>query len=182
MVSGGMTCVKYLLFCFNLLFAVNETLHFTNTNEIRLFSDIWHCFKHCWHYHTHSLLSLLRVCLSKCSISPSGDYYYRSHNICGSFLRMLWRSERKPLHDHDSEFCSFEWFTKLQLIFNLFQFALLILIIITMELAAAVTGYMRRAEMSVMLQDRVNVTMQEYPTHPGTRKSWDIMQHEVSHK
>lgn len=31
-----------------------------------------------------------------------------------------------------------------------------------------------------MLTDRVNVTMQEYPTHPGTQKSWDIMQHEVS--
>lgn len=49
-----------------------------------------------------------------------------------------------------------------------------------MEVAAAVTGYMRRAEMNEMLENRVNITMQEYPTHPGTRKSWDIMQHEVS--
>lgn len=61
-----------------------------------------------------------------------------------------------------------------------FQFALLVVIIITTEIAAAVTSYLRRAEMQDMLHERVNITMQEYPTHPGTQKSWDIMQHEVS--
>jgi len=56
----------------------------------------------------------------------------------------------------------------------------LLLLIFALELGAGITGYMMRGEVSDMLQNRLNGTLQVYNTNEDVRRSWDIMQHDVS--
>lgn len=59
------------------------------------------------------------------------------------------------------------------------QFAALLLIIFTIELAAGLAGYARRSDVEEMLENRLNKSMQEYYSKRDVEKSWNIMQHEV---
>lgn len=46
-------------------------------------------------------------------------------------------------------------------------------------LAGAVACYVKRGQLEVIIEDKLNSTMQEYDTNAGIKKSWDYMQHEV---
>lgn len=59
------------------------------------------------------------------------------------------------------------------------QFAALLLIIFTIELAAGLAGYARRSDVEEMLENRLNKSMQEYYSKRDVEKSWNIMQHEM---
>lgn len=48
-----------------------------------------------------------------------------------------------------------------------------------MELAAGIAGYIRRSEVTHMLQSTLNTTMYEYSTKPGIKETWDMIQHDV---
>lgn len=60
------------------------------------------------------------------------------------------------------------------------QFSVLLLLIFALELGAGIAGYMMRGEVRTMVENRLNTTMEEYLTNSDIRRSWDIMQHDVS--
>lgn len=64
--------------------------------------------------------------------------------------------------------------------FNFLQFSVLLLLIFALELGAGITGYMMRGEVASMLEHRLNGTMRQYNINEDLRRSWDIMQHDVS--
>lgn len=48
-----------------------------------------------------------------------------------------------------------------------------------LELVAGIVGYIKRDEVTVMLEDNLNSTMNNYYTNPEIKDTWDIAQHEV---
>lgn len=54
------------------------------------------------------------------------------------------------------------------------------MLMFALELGAGITGYMMRGEVGNMLENRLNDTLREYNTKEDVRRSWDIMQHDVS--
>lgn len=142
MVSGGMTCVKYLLFCFNLLFAISGIT--LSTVGIIIHTVYYHYSQFVDRSIESAPVVLIIVGVIVFVIAFFG--------CCGAV---------KENH------CM------------IMTFAVFLLIIFTLELAAGISGYVRRAEIDEMLQTRLNVTMQEYPTSVATKQSWNIMQHEL---
>lgn len=92
---------------------------------------------------------------------------------------MLWGGERKPLYGYYGNFKTTVHRMCL-LILCIFQFSILLLIVLTMELAAGIAGYIRRGEVETMLKSTLNSTMYDYYKKPDIRSTWDIVQHEVS--
>lgn len=62
----------------------------------------------------------------------------------------------------------------------LLQFAGLLLIVFGMELAGGITGYVLREDVSDILENTVNNSMSKYLYNEEIKKTWDIMQHDVS--
>lgn len=60
------------------------------------------------------------------------------------------------------------------------QFSVLLLLIFCLELGSGITGYAMRGEIANMLENRLNGTLRLYETNDDIRRSWDIMQHDVS--
>lgn len=104
MVSAGMSCVKCLLFCFNLLFAVSFCgLIYEYFNFINIFIVIRNISSNNWGHCSYCLFTLLKLCVSKLSVSTFSINWRWCIHFCGSFLWMLWYSKRKLLYDHNSK-------------------------------------------------------------------------------
>lgn len=48
-----------------------------------------------------------------------------------------------------------------------------------MEVGTGIAGYIRRNEVEVMLENKLNSTMYEYYSNEKIKETWDIAQHEV---
>lgn len=142
MVSGGMTCVKYLLFCFNLLFAISGIAILT-VGAIILTA-----------YHHYSEFVDPGFGSAPIVLILVGVFVFIVAFVgcCGAV---------KENH------CM------------VITFAAILLIIFTIELAAGIAGYLRRADIENMLEKNLNTTMHEYYTKRDVEKSWNIMQHEM---
>lgn len=142
MVSGGMACVKYLLFLFNLIFAITGIVFISVGAVILVVYNGYNNFVDSWFFAAPVLMIIVGVIVFLVSF----------FGCCGAV---------KENH------CM------------IITFSILLLLIFALELGAGIAGYMMRGEVSGMLQNRLNSTLQTYNTKEDVRRSWDIMQHDL---
>lgn len=107
MVSAGMTCVKYLLFCFNLLFAVSDGNMRPKRGFVASYVyvlDIWHCNFDDRICDNRRLQSLFSFYVLELSVSTYCVNYCGCCGVYHRILWMLWRGQGEPLHDYYCEF------------------------------------------------------------------------------
>lgn len=160
---------------------------------ILLPTDIWHCIINHWSGGPWNIQSLLTFCVPKLSVDASCVNCRGGVNFCHCIFRMLWCREGKSLHGYNRKLFSIiiksrlsNWINFLTVCFInitfgvfLLQFSILLLIVLSMELAAGIAGYIRRSEVETMLRSTLNSTMYDYYAKPDIRNTWDIVQHEV---
>ncbi|XP_043283337.1 CD63 antigen-like [Venturia canescens] len=142
MVSGGMACVKYLLFLFNLIFAITGIVFISVGGVILGLYNGYSNFVDNWFFAAPVLMIIVGIIVFLVSF----------FGCCGAV---------KENH------CM------------IITFSVLLLLIFALELGAGISGYMMRAEVGRMLQNRMNATMPLYKTDPDVQRSWDIMQHDL---
>ncbi|KAF5271939.1 hypothetical protein FQA39_LY07956 [Lamprigera yunnana] len=59
-------------------------------------------------------------------------------------------------------------------------FSAFLVIIFCLEMAAGIAGYIRRNDIEDMLDNHLNTTMHQYYNKTDDRRSWDVMQHELT--
>lgn len=143
MVSGGMTCVKYLLFVFNLIFAITGIVFISVAAVILVMYNGYGTFVDSWFFAAPVLMILVGIIVFLVSF----------FGCCGAV---------KENH------CM------------IITFSVLLLLIFALELGAGISGYMMRGEVRSMLENRLQITMPEYKSNEATKRSWDIMQHDLN--
>ncbi|KAK4876284.1 hypothetical protein RN001_012706 [Aquatica leii] len=143
MVSAGMTCIKYLLFCFNLLFAISGIAILTVGAVI-----------HALYYHYSQF------------VDPSFGSAPILLIIVGVivFIVAFFGCCGAVKENH----CM------------IITFSAFLVIIFCLEMAAGIAGYVRRNDIEQMLDTHLNTTMHDYYNKTDDRRSWDIMQHELT--
>ncbi|KAJ8927438.1 hypothetical protein NQ314_020108 [Rhamnusium bicolor] len=142
MVSGGMTCIKYLLFSFNLLFALSGIAILTVGAIVHIVYSEYSSFLYTSWQYAPIVLILIGVVI----------FIVAFFGCCGAV---------KENH------CM------------IITFSVLLFVILTIELAAGIVGYIRRNEVEYMLENKLNSTMYSYYTNEDIKKSWGVAQHEV---
>ncbi|CAH0554426.1 unnamed protein product [Brassicogethes aeneus] len=142
MVSGGMTCVKYLIFLFNLLFVISGITLLVVGGTVLLFYAHYSNFVYPSYQSAPIVLIIVGIII----------FVIAFFGCCGAV---------KENH------CM------------IITFSIFLLVIVTLELAAGIVGYIRRNDVEVMLENKLNSTMYQYNTDMKIRNSWDIAQHEA---
>ncbi|KAJ8978669.1 hypothetical protein NQ317_019105 [Molorchus minor] len=141
MVSGGMTCIKYLLFCFNLLFAISGIAILTVGTIVHLAYSHYHNFLYASYQSAPLVLIVVGVII----------FIVAFFGCCGAV---------KENH------CM------------IVTFSVLLFVILVVELAAGIVGYVKRNEVEHMLEVNLNTTMYKYYSNKDIQESWNIAQHE----
>ncbi|CAG9819246.1 unnamed protein product [Phaedon cochleariae] len=142
MVSGGMSCVKYMLFAFNLLFAISGIAILTVGAIIHMVYSHYSNFVYTSYQSAPIVLIIVGVVI----------FIVAFFGCCGAV---------KENH------CM------------VVTFSVLLLAILILELVAGIMGYVKRNEVEVMLESKLNSTMYSYYTNPEIENTWDIAQHEA---
>ncbi|XP_060529013.1 CD63 antigen-like [Cylas formicarius] len=143
MVSGGMTCVKYLLFFFNLLFAISGL-------AILVVGVLVHLHVYAQYsnfvYPSYQLAPVILIAVGLII------FVVAFFGCCGAV---------KENH------CM------------IITFSVLLCLVLILEVAAGVVGYIRRNDVGIMLEDTLNSTMYKYNTNQEIKRTWNSAQHDL---
>ncbi|XP_044734230.1 CD63 antigen-like [Chrysoperla carnea] len=143
MVSGTMACVKYLLFCFNLLFVISG-------------------------------IAILSVgAIIEAAYSKYGDFVDASLSkpaliliIVGVIVLVV-------------AFCGCCGAVRENQCM-IRTFAVFLIVIFALELAAGIAGYLRKNDVESMLERKFNETMADYENNTEIQESWNVLQHDFA--
>ncbi|XP_045474137.1 CD63 antigen-like [Harmonia axyridis] len=141
MVSAGMMCVKYLLFCFNLLFTIAGI-------GILTIGVIFHLV-----YSNYSNFVYPSFQIAPLVLIAVGVIIF-----IVAFLGCCGAAKESQ--------CMIS------------TFAILLIVIFVLEIAAGIIGYIHRNEVEVMLEDKLNSTISDYYINEDIKRTWDVAQHE----
>ncbi|XP_074029720.1 CD63 antigen [Leptinotarsa decemlineata] len=142
MVSSGMSCVKYLLFAFNLLFAISGIAILTVGVIVHVVYSHYSNFVYSSYQSTPLVLIGVGVVI----------FIITFFGCCGAV---------KENH------CL------------VITYSVLLIVILMLELITGIVGYVKRSDVEMMLENKLNSTMNEYYINEDIKNTWDIAQHEA---